>query len=280
MEAVPIAYFDQETFMEAQTLIPAPDMKAVAPTPPTQSVSAQTAPAPAAVPVHGVQAALAAKTPAHVPPAATVVPPVSTASTPAVANPVKDVVDNNTVGHNTPIDSEAEAKLSSEIAKLWGNHKNGNAAARRTRAELKVLRLELGAKLFAMKAILVGTGREGGWAPYLRSQELPISTADRYVARHEAALAPKEEKLTTGELSTPTVEEIRQLAQKVLPKVRSALITQELVYEFVHELVWNIDVAEAWYTDKGFEIPKIGSDHAPEPDAPIAVSAEGAPVAE
>jgi hypothetical protein len=125
------------------------------------------------------------------------------------------------------------------------------------------VRLELGAKLFAMKAILVGTGREGGWAPYLRSQELPLTTANRYVAEHEAALAPREKKLTTGELSTPTVEEIRHLAKKILPKVRRALSSQELVYEFMHELVWNIDVAEAWYTDKGFEIPKIGSDHAP-----------------
>ena len=141
------------------------------------------------------------------------------------------------------------------------------------------MRLELGAKLFAMKAILVGTGREGGWAPYLRSQELPLTTAERYLAEHEAALAPREEKLTTGELSTPTVEEIRHLAKKILPKVRRALSSQELVYEFMHELVWNIDVAEAWYTDKGFELPKIGSDHAPEPDAPVAESAGPAPVA-
>jgi hypothetical protein len=270
--------------MEAQTVIPAPGVNTVSPAPPMRNVSAQTAPAPSAVPAPHVQVASVAKTPAHVPPAATIaapemVPPATTASTPTVANPVKDVVDNRTVGHNTSIDSEAEAKLTSEIAKLWGVHKDGKATVRRTRGELKTLRLELGAKLFAMKAILVGTGREGGWAPYLRSQELPITTADRYVAEHEAALAPREEKLTNGELSTPTVEEIRHLAKKILPKVQRALSSQELVYEFIHELVWSIDVAEAWETEKGLEIPKVESDDSSEVDAHVAESAGPAPVA-
>jgi hypothetical protein len=93
---------------------------------------------------------------------------------------------------------------------------------------------------------------------------------------HEATLGPPKQKLLTEEL---TVDEVRKLAHKGLPKLCRLLTTQELVYEFIHELVWNIDVAEAWYTDKGFELPKIGSDHAPESDAPIAESTRPAPVA-
>jgi hypothetical protein len=91
---------------------------------------------------------------------------------------------------------------------------------------------------------------------------LPLASADRYVAEHEARLACPEKKLLYEEFDALTVDEVRQLAQKILPKVQRALTTQELVYEFVRELVWGIDVAEAWDTDKGFELPKVGSDDA------------------
>lgn len=73
-----------------------------------------------------------------------------------------------TVDHNAPtpapIDAEVEAKLSAEIVELWGEQKNGKATVRRTRMELKVLRLTLAEKLHLMKSILVRSGRRGGWA--------------------------------------------------------------------------------------------------------------------
>jgi hypothetical protein len=125
-----------------------------------------------------------------------------------------------------------------------------------------------------MKAILVRTGRGGGWASYLRSLRLSLASADRYVADHEAKLGPPVEKLLTEELS---VDEVRKLARKGLPKLCRVFTTQELVFEFIHELVWNIDVAEAWETDKGLEIPKVASDDAAEVDVHVAESANPAP---
>jgi hypothetical protein len=200
---------------------------------------------------------------------------------PTVADPVQDVAADTSVNDSSatpiPIDTATEATLSAEIKKLWVLQKNNTASVRRTRAELKALRLVLGEKLHTMKSILVRTGRGGGWASYLRAQRLPVSSADRYVAQHEATLAPPVEKALTEELSTPTVDEIRQLARKILPKVSRFLITQELTYEFLHELIWGIDVAEMSYTDLGFEVPKIGSDGAPEVDAPVAELANPAP---
>jgi hypothetical protein len=157
--------------------------------------------------------------------------------------------------------SETEATLVAEISKLCSGHKDGKAQVRHTREELKDLRLNLGAKLHELKALLVGAGRGGGWAPFLRGK-LPLTTADRYVAEHEASLVGSEKKLPIGELTELTVDDVRQLARKMLPKVMRALTTQELVYEFVRELVWGIDVAEAWDTEKGFELPKVGSDDA------------------
>jgi hypothetical protein len=164
--------------------------------------------------------------------------------------------------------------LSVCIVELWDAQKNSKATVRRTRAELKTLRRTLAEKLHTMKAILVRTGRGGGWASYLRSQGLPIASADRYVAEHEATLGSPEEKLLTEEF---TLDEVRKLARKGLPKLCRVLTTQELVFEFIRELVWNIDVAEAWETEKGFEIPQVASDDAAEVDLHIAESANPAP---
>jgi hypothetical protein len=200
-----------------------------------------------------------------------------------VVDPVQDATGDVTVDDNgqtsASIDLEAEAILSAQITKLYVEQKNGKATVKRTRAEMKALRLELAEKLYIMKLILARTGRGGGWAAYLRAQKLPLTSADRLVAQHEATLTPAAEKVTTGELSTSTVEEIRQLARKTLLKVSRFLTTQELTYEFVHELIWGIDVAEMSYTDLGLELPKIGSDDAPEAGAPVAKPASPAPAA-
>jgi len=205
-------------------------------------------------------------------PAATIAAPQMVAlqsTTPTITNPANDFADHiSVVGHDAPTSSEAEGRLTSEILAIWSEHKGSRADVRRTRAEIKILRLSLAEKLHSLKAIFVGTGRGGGWAHYLRSQRIPLATADRYVAEHDATLAPPKAKLLNEELPTLTVDEIRHLAQKILPKVQRALSSQELVYEFVHELVWSIDVAEAWYTEKGLEIPKVESDDVPETDAP------------
>jgi hypothetical protein len=298
--------------MEVPTATPAPSTPAVlssltsAPIPP-----AKTPPTPPEIPVHAAPAASHAPTasptsalpassapPAHIiqtvppamkqvpmPPAATVTAAETALPAPTttvtVVDPTQDVTADTTVEHSAPtpalVDTEVEAKLTAEITKLWSVQKDGKATVRRTRTELKALRLALAEKLHVMKAILVRTGRGGGWASYLRSQKLPLPTADRYVAEHQATLTPPAKKVLSEELSTPTVDEIRQLAQKILPKLCRVLTTQELVFEFIHELVWIIDVAEAWETEKGLEIPKVESDDATEVDAQVADSADPAP---
>ena len=178
-----------------------------------------------------------------------------------------------------PIDPEAEARLSEEIMKLWVNQKDGQAAARRTRSELKALRLELGAKLHTMKAIRARTGRGGGWASYLRAQHLPLSSADRLVAEHEATLAPLEEKVPNGEVSTVTIAEVQTMARKMASKLDRLLTSQELVYAYVHELLWNLDVAEVTDTDDGLEIPRTAQDDSDDAEDEAAKSAVPALVA-
>jgi hypothetical protein len=125
-----------------------------------------------------------------------------------------DVVDNTGADQDAPdpveLTTEAETKLTAEIAELWSLHRDNKAAVRRTRGEMKVLRQDLGEKLHQIKTILARTGRGGGWAPYLRSQKLPLATADRYVQEHEARLAPPANKLLTEELSAATEGDIHR----------------------------------------------------------------------
>jgi hypothetical protein len=102
---------------------------------------------------------------------------------------------------------------------------------------------------FEMKAILVGTGREGRWAPYLREQRLPLATANRHVAEHQARMAQPAEKLLIEQHVEPTADDARKLAAKLLPTLSRTLISQELVFEFIHELPWSLDVAEVTDTD-------------------------------
>lgn len=154
-----------------------------------------------------------------------------------------NAVENTEVDHDVSVqpDTIAETTLAAEIVTLWTEHRDSKANVRRTRAELKALRRDLGEKLYQLKFLLARTG--GGWASYLRSQKLPLATADRYVQEHQTRLSPPATELLNEELSEPTTDEIRQFAQRLLPKLCRVLTTQESVYEFVHELVRHIPAA-------------------------------------
>jgi hypothetical protein len=147
-------------------------------------------------------------------------------------------------------DVETEAKLTAEIHSLWSAHMDGKDTLRRTRGELKALRCELGQRLYGMKSILSRTGRSGGWAGYLRSHKMSRATADRYVREHETTLAPPPNRLTDA-ISEPTEDEVRQFAQKLLPRLRRSLTTQDAVYFFFDELVSHLPPVDGWVADEG-----------------------------
>jgi hypothetical protein len=261
---VSIASFAPEITMEATTALPAPAHAPI----PTALTEPHTSHAPLA---HIAQAAPTAQTPA---PATDVTkpetePPTAPAASSAVGDPVHDVPSEVGVADDAAtrasIASEAEEKLTIEIVILWGDHKSANTAVRLTRAEakplrlalaeqMKSLRLELAEKLYEMKAILVGTGREGRWAGYLREQGLPVASADRLVGEHLAKLAVPEDKLLSEELPVATVDEVRKLAKKMLPKLAKVITTAELAFAFFDEIFWNLEPAAGRETDDGFEV--------------------------
>jgi hypothetical protein len=138
-----------------------------------------------------------------------------------------------------PTDEEIESKIDGEIATLWAAHQAGKANVLRTKSELNDLRRSLGERLWSMKCILACSGRAGKWASYLRSHQLPRATADRYVSLHQASMADPSNRLTEA-IPEPTVEDVKKLVQRLLPRLRPVLKTEELVGEFLFQVVQQL----------------------------------------
>jgi hypothetical protein len=81
-----------------------------------------------------------------------------------------------------------------------------------------------------------------------------------YVAENQAKIAEPDKKVLDEELRKPTADDARKLAEKLLPSLCRILISQELVFEFVHELLWKMEVAEVTDAEEGLEIPRISQE--------------------
>jgi hypothetical protein len=131
--------------------------------------------------------------------------------------------------------SEVEAQLAERIGKLWYSHRKKSSAVKQSSEELKHLRYSLAEQLHAFKALLVGTGRDGGWAPFLRDRGIPVTTADRYVKRHEASLVPVGKKLVADQLP-PTAAEVTLKVKKLAPGLIRYLRGLARGTQFIQEL--------------------------------------------
>jgi hypothetical protein len=133
-------------------------------------------------------------------------------------------------------DRETETRLVERIETLWSQHQSSKASASMTRDELKRLRDELSIELHSYKFRLVGTGRNGRWAEFLRERGIRLSTADKWVKCYAEELARKEGKILREELKPPTAEEISRKVNMLAPGLRRFLRTPEPVPLFLREL--------------------------------------------
>jgi hypothetical protein len=141
-------------------------------------------------------------------------------------------------------ESEIEDRLKNEIKSLWSVHQEGKARAQKTKEQMKTLRLDLGQKLCEMKAILARTGRSGRWAAYLRSQDLPRATAERYIDRHEALSNPKQIESCEA-IPETTAEDVRRLVRNLMPRLRRVLKTQSWMEWFLTEVQYQWETADS-----------------------------------
>ncbi len=122
-----------------------------------------------------------------------------------------------------------------QIGKLWWSHNKKNSSVKQSREELNRVRESLAKLLHTYKTLLVGTGRDGRWAPLLKDRGTPVSTANRYVKRHEDSSRPVEKKLLAEQLP-PSAAEITKKVKMLPPGLIRFLTTSESTSRFMEVL--------------------------------------------
>jgi hypothetical protein len=139
-------------------------------------------------------------------------------------------------GSGTPEEFQHETALAGEIKELWSSQKFRASSLRSSRKELEAIRTSLSKRLYNLKHLLVRTGREGKWTDFLRQQDIPRTTADRYVDKWKRSISPEPEKRTSGAIEEPTAEEIALMIKKLRPRLARQLTTPSSINLFIAEL--------------------------------------------
>jgi hypothetical protein len=104
---------------------------------------------------------------------------------------------------------QAETVLVGQISQLWSSQRKKTSSLRHSRRELDKLRSDLSEKLFDYKKVLVRTGRGGKWTEFLRQQNIPRATADRYVLQRERSCCQSRENASVRRLLRPRKKKSR-----------------------------------------------------------------------
>ena len=128
-------------------------------------------------------------------------------------------------------DLQNESLLAVEITNLWSEHVRAQTSQRTTSKELRQIRAALAERLHSMKAVLCRPGCGGMWAGWLKNRNIPRSTADRLVSRYDELQNEAQHNMPTDPI-TPQ-EEVEQLEQSLLPRLRPVLTTNDMAYRFM-----------------------------------------------
>jgi hypothetical protein len=152
-------------------------------------------------------------------------------------------VENVISGATSKREFADESTLTSLIESLWSAKGFRGTLASRSRREAERLRVELSVQLHAYKEQLVGTGRDGTWAPFLKQIGIPRATADRYVKDHIRKLAGSD-KLLSEELVDASGHEITAMVKRLKPRLAAKLRTTDSVQTFLSELAAALQAGE------------------------------------
>jgi hypothetical protein len=134
---------------------------------------------------------------------------------------------------NSEHELEEETQIVRGIRELWQSDKKRAGSLRRSRKELNEDRLSLGEQLYRYKKLLVRRGRDGLWTSFLKQENIPRATADRYVEKWERKTRPEPEKRLTEAFTGPSDSEIADLIKKIRPKLAHSLTTADSVLKFM-----------------------------------------------
>jgi hypothetical protein len=147
----------------------------------------------------------------------------------AVSNATKVAAPQDTF---PSIDIEAENVLVGSIQSLWSARKTSSQSAKKSRESSKERRQLLATQLKVYKLLLVGTGRDGKWASFLRQEKIPRATVERWIK----GLDPVDSAgAVSSSLPEPTREMVVALFGKLLPRILQVVTTQDAVRWFLAE---------------------------------------------
>ena len=127
--------------------------------------------------------------------------------------------------------TDNESLLAEEISSLWSEHVRAQTSQRVTSKELRLIRMALAERLHSMKALLCRPGCGGEWSSWLQNKNIPRSTADRLVSRYEELQHGAQNNMPTDPI-TPQ-EEVEQLVQSLLLRLKRVLTTNDMAYRFM-----------------------------------------------
>jgi hypothetical protein len=128
---------------------------------------------------------------------------------------------------------------------LWSFRDKKDSFLRKTRNDLASLRRSLAQGLHDYKKLLARTGRDGKWTEFLRQNNIPRASADRYVKRWERELAPPAENASSEAFEAPTKEEIAALVKRLKPRLVKVLTTPDSIALFMSELALALKPTES-----------------------------------
>jgi hypothetical protein len=161
-------------------------------------------------------------------------PILNTGNIPPSVAPSANVEQNSVSSRtNAEHELEEEVQIVRGIRELWQTDKKRAGSLRRSRKELNEDRLSLGEQLYRYKKLLVRRGRGGLWTSFLKQENIPRATADRYVEKWGRKTRPEPAKCVTDAFSGPSDSEIADLIKKIKPKLANSLTTQDSVAKFM-----------------------------------------------
>jgi hypothetical protein len=94
----------------------------------------------------------------------------------------------------------------------------------------------LAQRLYEFKHLLTRIGRDGKWAEFLRRENIPRATANRYVEKWKLSMDPKPDKRLNEPFTAPSKEEIVQIVRKLKPRLDRVLTAPDSIALFLIEL--------------------------------------------
>jgi hypothetical protein len=116
-----------------------------------------------------------------------------------------------------------EAVLHDAIVALWADSLQATRSLGDSKKDVQRRKLELGENLLAFKKVLSKPGCEGRWANFLRSVEIPRTSADRLISNYEENVNPT--LVASGPRAAPTSDEIGKMVAKQVKRLLPILST-------------------------------------------------------